>query len=329
MRRPQPYLAALLAIVLVLPVLYWNTQQELSSFSFQSSRRLAIPEDFSLHFLLLHLAILLSPMGLAAVIAALVYGVTGAGSAEEERRWRRFVLIFALVPFSVFFLFSLDHYPRFHWTGPIWLVTLPVVARAMLPTTPFESRALERLQRCWLPTCVLLALLYAAGFQGLALGLPGVGYPRAADYYFWREATPVVQALRAEIEAETGRPPVVVGMAKWSIASALTFYDRDGQLGSVGARHLFKCSASMYEYWFPPEAVIGRPLLMIGHKRAHLETPYIDDRLEGVSEVRVRGVQRDGKHLRRVMYRVAERYTGPVSRRGVDPPPFDCGTSPP
>ncbi len=325
LRRVEPYRAIAIAMLVFSPVLFWNAQHDWASFSYQTTRRLAITPTFSLHWVALHALLLLTPTGAVAVALAFSKRRPTIGPAEPDReRLARFFLFCILVPLSVIIVFSLQHYPRFHWTGAIWLAAVPMLAHRI--EVARDRAAGPGWTRAWAVTLGCVGLVYALFLHALTLGLPGARYPAIADYYFWRDAVPIVEELRVELETATGIEPVVVGMSKWSIASALAFYDRRGGLGQVSARHLFACRASMYEFWRDPETAIGKPVLLIGHRREHLVKPYIDERLAGATSVGVREVRRDGVPLRRVLYRTAERYLGPHSPRGIDPPPFDCGT---
>lgn len=320
--RPEFGVAVVLALLLVSPVLLWNAERDWVSFTFQSTRRLAVTPRFSLHYLALHVLLVLTPLGAWMLLRSL--GRSGSGRADRDARRFRLMMTFIALPLVSYLLFSLRQYPRFHWTGGIWLAAIPLLAdRFIAEVHHARNRALVRLAAA---SVASLLLLYAFAFHALALGLPGMPRTAAADYTFWREATPVVIELREALEARYGRAPVVVGMAKWSIASTLEFHDRQQRLGPVSARHLFGCTASMYERWRSPEEAIDRPVLLIGHVPAHLQTPYIDDRLEGASPVRAVEIRREGRVIRRLLYREAARYLGPGGREGLRPPAFDCGT---
>ncbi|MHC4224011.1 MAG: glycosyltransferase family 39 protein, partial [Planctomycetota bacterium] len=64
LRRPEPYLAVLLAIMLFSPVILWNARHDWASFAFQSSRRIAGLPEFALHVLFINALVMLTPLGL-------------------------------------------------------------------------------------------------------------------------------------------------------------------------------------------------------------------------------------------------------------------------
>ena len=71
MRRPHPYLAVALALLLFSPVLVWNYQHHWTSFLFQTVRRIESASQFSLHVLIMQMLVLATPTGLLAALLAL------------------------------------------------------------------------------------------------------------------------------------------------------------------------------------------------------------------------------------------------------------------
>jgi len=51
-RRPEPYLAVFIAILIFTPVLYWNMSHDWASFAFQGPHRWSGSHEFALHLLL-------------------------------------------------------------------------------------------------------------------------------------------------------------------------------------------------------------------------------------------------------------------------------------
>ncbi len=83
---------------------------------------------------------------------------------------------------SVFVFFSLRHRPQFNWTGPSWLAVLPIIALGITAVGPQTLAGWTGvLRRSWVPTLVVLTLIYGAGLHYLSLGLPGVGYTRRME----------------------------------------------------------------------------------------------------------------------------------------------------
>jgi dolichol-phosphate mannosyltransferase len=315
LRRPHPYLAAMLALLLFLPVVIWNMRHNWISLSFQSSRIKGVGDNqFSVHLLFLHLMVLLTPVGLLAALAALVPVRDGKEVSFANRR-RLFIWSFAGVPLAVFIVLSVSDSLRFHWTGPAWLALLPAMAWMMGQAR--SSGFLSRLQAGWKPTIAICLFLYAFSMHYLVLGIPGIPYQGIykgfPEHYFWREATKDVEQIAEEVRQETGQEPIVVGMSKWSIAAILSFYNR-GKPMEIRSRNMFGDSGAMYDFWYPAEPPTARPIILVGMWPDNLERTRQDQdigtMLVDAGPVRDREIVQDGKPLRNVYYRIAYGYVG-------------------
>ncbi|HEX8873216.1 MAG TPA: glycosyltransferase family 39 protein [Nitrosospira sp.] len=314
--RPHPYAAAALALLLFSPVIIWNMEHSWASLTFQSSRIKGVGDDeFSVHLLILHLMVLLTPVGLLAALMALLPERGSSGSSHERRR-RLFVLTFGGVPMAVFFVLSIFDSLRFHWTGPLWLGMLPTVAWMMGQTDDMRVVA-ARLRSAWKPTIAICLFLYAFTLHYLVLGIPGIPYQGVyegfPEHYFWREATQGIEEVADEVRKQTGQEPIVVGMSKWSIAAVLTFYNR-GKPMEIRSRNMFGDSGAMYDFWYPSEPPTTRPIILVGMWPENLErTRYNNDigkMLVDPGPVQDREIVHNGKPLRQVYYRIAHGYLG-------------------
>ena len=88
--RPEPYLAAVIALVLFTPVLVWNMRHDWISFMFQGPDRLASSSKFSLHVLIGSVFLLLTPTALFGTAKVLlpqsVAKSSGSDQLSAERR---------------------------------------------------------------------------------------------------------------------------------------------------------------------------------------------------------------------------------------------------
>jgi dolichol-phosphate mannosyltransferase len=73
--RPEPYAAALCAMLIFTPVVYWNAMHDWASFVFQGPQRLRGHFKFSLHLLVLSIPVLLTPTGFLAAWVSYVQAV--------------------------------------------------------------------------------------------------------------------------------------------------------------------------------------------------------------------------------------------------------------
>src|SRR6202034_3053831 len=91
-RRPEPYVAAALALAIFSPVILWNAQHDWASFAFQTSRRLAEAPRFALHKLIASALILITPTGVIAMAVAFARSrpdEAGTGAGTDASRSRR------------------------------------------------------------------------------------------------------------------------------------------------------------------------------------------------------------------------------------------------
>ena len=311
--RPHPYLAALLALLLFSPVIIWNMEHQWSSLMFQSSRVRGVGDDqFGVHLLLINLLVLLTPTGLIAALLALL-PKSNHGSGEFAHRRTLFVAIFTGVPLAVFCTLSIFDSLRFHWTAPLWLSIVPTMAWMMGQS--FTPRSLaNRIQAAWKPTIAISIVIYTLVLHYVVLGIPGISYPAFMSRYFWREATSEIEKIAGGIHQETGQKPLVVGMSKWSVASALSFYNQHGEPMDIRSRNMFGDSGAMYEVWHPSEAPTTRPIILVGMELRHLEHDRdgndITRLLDQPGPIHSLMVMREGKPLRMVYYRIAKGYLG-------------------
>ena len=312
MLRPHPYLAALLAVVLFSPVIIWNYENNWASFSFQSNRVLADTYEFSVHKLIAHIMILLTPVGFLAAALAFFPAKIPTDQQLEQRR-HLFVQVFAGVPLFICFILSTFDSPRFHWTAPIWLAIFPTIAW-MIGQTDHLSAMAKRIQAAWRLTIITCVFAYAFVLHYVVLGIPGIPYQLLTEHYFWREAATEIKQIVQEVRSQTGEEPIVVGMSKWSVASALTFYTHNDAKLEVRSRNMFGESGAMYEFWFPSEPPTQRPIIQVGMKRRHLEqTPSgvdVKTMLDHPGNIEYRVIERYGTPVRRVYYRVSEGFKG-------------------
>ena len=315
--RPEPYVAALIALALFSPAILWNWQQDWASFSFQSQDRLAGKFSFSLPRFVLNVIALLTPTGVLSVIALVVCREqlrSGFGRSQALLAWLTFF------PIAVFAAISLARVSKLNWTGPAWLGLVPFMA--LLVTPGIESgvpRLMTWCRRAWPPTIVLCLLFYGAALQWLGPGLPGVSYPHNMHLIGWRDFGRDIELLAQRFERQTGREILVVGMDRNRIASGLAFYrtrylDRAGGFPGhdpalqTASEHLFGSVGLMYALWFPAARQNGRSMLLVGKDASSLSTDRILQRVKSAGEIGEIRVLKDGKPAGRYSYRLVGGY---------------------
>lgn len=344
LRTPGPWWALATALLVFAPVLVWNAQHNWASFAYQGSRRLAPDEArFDLPEFALAIVALLTPWGLLALwqawraqgtgradgeTGATALGAARAGSVAStaavrtnphhppavdslDSGARRFCWIFTLVPLAPLAIASLWTETRFHWTGPIWLAALPLLAATFSALPDTSTTAPKRLARIvarsWPPTIAALLALYA--LPVLYYGVHGLGDRFAHHRYVetnWRDLRLQVQDLENTVSRETGQRPVVVGLDRHDTASLMAFYDPhgDGARDTAARNILFDEPAHMYEFWFQPSQLAGRHLVVVACRRDLVEDPRLAPQALRLGPVQVLHVRQRGVHTRDCFARV-------------------------
>ncbi len=326
--RPEPYLGLFVTILLFLPVIIWNVQQDWASFDFQSTRRLAEDFHFALPELIGSALALLTPTGLVAAVAAIVSreSILPGSMTPKTTRTHRFLLTTTVVPFSVFFFFSLFRLSKLNWTAPIWLGALPYIAAVMVPgrssTTPEHSSLAERLPRCvasaWPATIIFFLALYGAILHYTVLGLPGVPYHQDLVGIGIPDFARQVATLEEDFERQNGKKPFIVCMDTDRLAGWIAFY-RVKMLGSAHQSrvkeiienttggHLFGRRSHMYRFWHPVETYDKqRPLLVLAVRRRDLLKKQVTERINPISDIEERVLWKHGRPTTRFFYQFAE-----------------------
>ena len=327
-RRPEPYLAVLIALLLFAPVIYWNWANDWASFRFQSGGRFGEETQFSLHLMLANILIVATPLPLAVLPLLFVRPWTEypGGISEPEHaqdRNRLFVTCFVLVPLAVFAWSALKHPPRLNWTGPIWLATLPMLGWAIVRADTLSRFGLGMVMRTTAGGILAgLLALYALASYYAVLGIPGVPYPRSlARAAGWPEATRALQAVHDRIARETGAAPVVVGMDKYNIASQIAFFGAEGSVPKGQAPlkattiRALSGSSLMFSYWDPPEQLRDRTLVMVAPRREALASERLASHFRELAPeihplpLSSSGPAGSGRHIDDYFYRIGYGYS--------------------
>jgi dolichol-phosphate mannosyltransferase len=316
--RPDPYVAAVIALILFSPVLLWNMRNDWVSFAFQGSSRWSGRYVFSLHVLIGSILLLLTPTGVLAIVQVLIPGKTtdSAKTHQSERRTRPrlWAAVFTLTPLSVFVVHSLFSHSKMNWTAPVWLAAMPFVAWDMAARPGEGESSMSRFnRRLWMPTVIALPLIIGASFCYISLGLPGAG-PMTGERLFgeWRLLAERVGTVEKLVKIETGSEPIVVGMDKNFISSELSFYFAVGSDGAknIGGSHLVGGESLMWAFWSPPSAAMGKNLLMIELSRNKLLKPALADYFEKIGEVRTETLKKYGRVVGHIYWRAGYGYRG-------------------
>ncbi|MFB3891086.1 MAG: glycosyltransferase family 39 protein [Phycisphaerae bacterium] len=314
--RPEPYLAAVIALAAFSPVIVWNATHEWASFLFQGPRRWSESPAFSLHLLVLAALVLLTPVGLMAVFHALFSSPRGAegGRVPPAVRGRAaFARVFVLVPLAAFVAFSLWHAPKLNWTGPAWLAAIPAVAFRMdAAAGEVSTRFVRWGRKWWMPTAVTLLLLYGGGLYYLILGLPGLPALSGMDAIpvVWQETGDRIGSIERQVEADTGAEPVIVGMDRYATSSELAFYTRAyrDDPTEISGCHLFGSQSLMWQEWAGKSDAIGRNIILCDFARGGLTKPGLNEHFARLGPITAEPLVKNGKTVTYLYWRVGYGY---------------------
>jgi len=325
--RKEPWLAALIALLVFSPVIYWNATHEWASFLFQASDRFVAPPQFFLDKMLTNILAIVTPLPLLALpylfSAKPLLRENGSRPSPFTPRLRLFIGSFLLVPMSVFVWNALENEPRHNWTGPLWITLLPMLAWLVVHAGQLRWRGLALLLgKLSAPLLFTLIAFYALALHFISIGLPGIDFPRGtASQLGWPEAARKILTIQNQLPADAGRV-VVVGMDRYFIASKLSYYGTEEFLGDgsalrVTGNHLTGDGSLMFAYWHPTAEFEGDTVIMLARSPSDLENNRLQAYFEKLSpEVLAFPLYRNdfglpGKTIREYYYRIGFGYRPP------------------
>ena len=231
---------------------------------------------------------------------------------------------------SVFAWNALKYEPRYNWTGPLWITLLPMLAWLLANVNNLRWRPLAAsLKLLGRPLLFGLLCLYAVLLHFLAIGLPGVDYPRSmARLIGWPEVARNIEKLREQLPDKDS--VVTIGLDKYFIASKLSYYGTPEYLGDhkkldVSGIHLLEGNSLMFAYWNPAENDRGKTVIMLTRSKSDLETAKLAPYFERLSpQVQPFPVYRDDfglpkKTIRDYYYRIGYNYFPPARPESAVP----------
>lgn len=227
-RRPQPYLAMLICLLLYGGVFYWNTQHDWWTFRhlfFLARKDFGSPMKRFGDFVGSQAA-LLGPVLFFGTLAACRWGWRASESQKGggEPNWRyRFLVCCGLPVFLCFSALSLKAKVQGNWALCTWLSLTVLWAGLLSQLAETNPRRVKSLVGWATGTALFITLAMVVPSFRVALG---IRIPADQDLsntaYGWREMAGYVQPVRERMERE-GKP-VFVAANDYQYASALAFY---------------------------------------------------------------------------------------------------------
>lgn len=312
--RPEPYLAFAIACLIFSPVIFWNAAHDWASFAFQGVERWKGSSHVSTHLFIASILVLLTPIGFIAAVGAMIQRwAAPLQEGSNPKRKRLFMILFTLLPLSVFFCSSFVKAPRVHWTGPVWLSILPMIASAVVVST--RGMAAGWFARFnvdfWRPTAVCLLLIYGGLMYYVLLGNPGLscllGIRRVP--VAWEEVGSEVGTMERQVQAETGKKPLVAGMDLYPLSAELSFYLPDPDaMNRVTGRHLFGKRSLMWNYWYPASRAYGKTVILVDDDTNSLSNYRLTRYFERLGPIGHRNIEKNGHLSGSLYYRVGYGY---------------------
>ena len=246
--HPAPYVAKVLAIAIVLPVIVWNAEHQWISFTFQAGRGTA--HKFNPGGLLTALvgeAGLLTPW----VAVPLVWAAVKAMRGREPKAW--FLLIAAaptVVLFNLLPLVGAKVLP--HWPMPGWLLLFPLLGAALATSV----RAWP-VRWAW-ASGAALAAIWAVAVSDAATAwikdaVPSLKTDPTAEAMDWRR-------LRTELDRRgLLKPGTFVVAAEWNEAGKI-----DQAVGDAAPVLVFNGDPREYAFREPSDRFLHHDALIVG-----------------------------------------------------------------
>lgn len=208
------WLAVLIALALVSPVVVWNAQNQWISFTYQAKH--GAGGGWNALDVLRFLVVQIVAFG-----PLMVWGWgRHAARAFSTLRW------FFVVPFAVLALLAGGGTSLPHWTAPAWVALAPLAGVALAQAHRNGQRQVVR-ALAWLQgaLCACVLGLMVTGGVPLVQGTTGSGNPSNpsnpfADVHGWDAAGARARALAAQHDLQR------VAVQNWTLASRLAWYAR-------------------------------------------------------------------------------------------------------
>ena len=236
LRTPGPWLAVVLALLLIAPVLYWNATHDWLSFRYQFGHGFRTKDwDWT--------RVGISQLAQCFAYAPGIYVFGLIALVTGFREWReRGVQLSLLLVLPVLLLFAAgsgreESLP--HWTALAWAGIVPLGARWVL--AHWSRRPVRAFAYLSGGYSLALILLIHLLLLFPSLPFPGPRHP-LAPLLGWPEAAARAAELRTDFARE--EPGAVLLVPNWSLASRLAWYARPLPVQVTDARF------DQFDLWF-------------------------------------------------------------------------------
>jgi len=264
LRGPHIYLAALVTLLMLSPVVIWNVQHDFASFRYHLVERNVDAEHLRVHLdafvgFVAGTILVLSPFTVWLAIRRFF-----VDSKLKARDWFRFAdrsvystvaLLTFLTGTGLFLSRSLFNYTLLYWNIPAYLLLLPLLGKALL-----DDDGRLRRKKLFIGQQVYgitLAALVAFNYAILPLDTwsrQGAGEQGTRHWYGWEQTA---AALREEMKNNTSGKPLLLMTTNHHLAGALGFTMNRSDIVAVSSRH------DQYDMWWDDSGYAGRDALVV------------------------------------------------------------------
>lgn len=261
--EPGPWLAALVAGVVVSPVLVWNAKNGWVSFLFQAGRGAGGRTNWAgFGRAILGQAAYLMPWTL---VAAVIGAVRALRADRDLGAPSGFLVALAVLPIGIFTAVPLlggDSLP--HWQMPGWLFLMPLLGRWLAQAETASDR-LPRLARRFAVATGVLLVVAASLFAALRFTPPPRELVERAKLTRFLEESTTWRGLAEGLAQRgllapdaAGRTPVVVSF-RWLEAARIA-----EALGGRARVTVFDGDPRGFAFLVDPAELVGRDLILVG-----------------------------------------------------------------
>ncbi|MFH0813911.1 MAG: glycosyltransferase family 39 protein, partial [Pseudomonadota bacterium] len=267
--RKEPYIALIISLLVISPVIVWNYQHHWASFNFQFSQRFSKDAH---HPLLYFLRFLGSQMGvlfptfffglLLVLVASFRLSIK-----DWDPKWK-FVFFYSFPLLLLFSFYSTKGEVKVNWALPGYL-SLFIAAYPCYRYLRRKAKGRWKVvvSRVTAFSIYAMPVVFLFFLYHLSIGIPLV--PPLTKLGGWEQLGAAMEKEEMAMEKETGRDPFLVGMSKYHIAAELAFYTDEPY--DTFSSNLFGGPSLAFEYWTHKKVLQNRDALVISKEPPNLD----------------------------------------------------------
>ncbi len=265
LRRKEPYIACLLALLILTPVFYWNARHDWATFVFNFATRHEELKPHLLYFMeyLAGQSLLVSPLIFLPLIYILWKSWSLRASEKESRDF--FLFSFTAPPLLAFAFVSIFERAGAHWPAVAYITGIPLF-------TGWFFRNNTRAAARYVYACLIISVLFLCAGHVFLLRpdlIPEYRYEAnpqkintlyLREYYGWKE---LGNAIAENLEI-MGHEDTFLMSPAYTFSATISFYTP----GQPFCHHFGPESmhGNNYRYWTDWEGLEGRDAIYIGLK---------------------------------------------------------------